>query len=323
MRAVSLLLVLALCPVATAQKPEAKYAGKPLAYWVEKFQKAETDTDLVAAEQAVCAFGPDAAPAVPALVEMLDDRSQTYREQVANMLCAIGPAAKGAVPDLIKLLEAKSPRDPHQVIRVLCAIGPDAKDAIPAIRRVVRTYLTSKEEPGLELWWFGSATGHYDFHRLGPDVVPMLLDAIEARDTWPGGLSEVAILNCFESLRELGPAAKAAAPRLVKLLKHKAPEFRFQVATTLWAVERNPAAIAVLVDLLKGDNRKVAVSAVVELGDIGLAAKDALPALKALLPKESLPPYLVAPAGNPDDDIRVLQGVASDAVRKIEQKPKK
>ena len=323
MRATSLLVVLALCPAATAaEKPEPKYEGKPLGFWIEKFQKAETDKDQAVAEGAVIAFGPDAAPAVPLLVEMLHDRSRSYRNRVANMLCAVGPAAKGAVPDLIKMLEEKSPRDPHQVIRVLCAIGPDAKAAIPAIRRVVLGYLTSKDEPAVDLWRY-NAFNYYDFANLGPAAVPMLLDTIDLFDTWPGGLSEIAVVNCFGSLRELGPAAKEAAPRLTQLLKHEAPQFRLEAARTLWKVEKDPAVVPVLVAIVKGDDHMLARKAAEALGEIGPAAKDALPALKALLPKEEPARVIPGFAPAPDTSLWELRPTARDAIRKIEQNPKK
>jgi HEAT repeat protein len=61
-------------------------------------------------------FGPEAAPAVPALVEQLHCQStNTYevppaviRVQAARALGEIGPAARRAIPDLIVLLQDKS-----------------------------------------------------------------------------------------------------------------------------------------------------------------------------------------------------------------------
>jgi HEAT repeat protein len=321
--------------MAAAQLPdEPKYEGKSIIYWCEKFQKADNDKDRHAAEKAIIAFGPDAESAVLGLLIMLDDRSETYREQVANMLCAIGPAAKGAVADLIKLLEEKSPRDPHQVIRVLCAIGPDAKDAIPAIRRVTLAYLTAKPgEIRYSLWNFSNhGSQFYDYARLGPDAVPMLLDVIETPDTRPVPQGQVrpmrlGAVNAFDALRDLGAAGKAAAPRLTKLLKHDRPDFRLEAATTLWAVDKNPAGIPVLITLLKADDRRQAMSAAEALGAIGPQAKDALAELKALVPKEApternLP--VLAPAGYfPNDDIRALGNSAREAIQRIESEPKK
>ena len=50
MRAVLLLAVLvATSPNAIAQAPEPKYEGKPLAYWIDRFQKAENEKDRIEA----------------------------------------------------------------------------------------------------------------------------------------------------------------------------------------------------------------------------------------------------------------------------------
>jgi len=150
----------------------------------------------------------------------------------------------------------------------------------------------------------------------------MLLDTIELFDTWPGGLSEIAVVNCFGSLRDLGPAAKPATPRLAQLLKHEAPQFRIEAARTLWKVEKDPAVVPVLVAIVKGDDHKLARDAAEALGEIGPAAKEALPALKALVPKDD--PYTpVAAAVYPHGIPGAVEQAARDAIRKIEQKPKK
>ena len=317
----SLLLVLALFSPAHAQQPEPKYEGKPLAYWIERFQNAEKDDDRKAAAEAVIAFGPDAAPAIPKVLIMLDDRSAEYREHVANMFCAIGPAAKGAVPDLIKLLEAKPPRDPHQVIRILCAIGPEAKDAIATMQRLVMNYLhsmgTSKD---VELWSlsYQGADGnehysfsYYTFHRLGTSAVPMLLDMIEFDCAADKSASE----NGFESLQALGAKAKAAAPRLSKLLKHKTVEVRLQAARTLWVIAQDPAAISTLAALLKDTDPEMAARAAEELGKIGPGANEALPALRAALAYEAPRKNVGLSGDGPEEKVRKA---AKSAIEQIE-----
>src|SRR5262249_31933569 len=131
--AVALLLLVFVAPAALAQNPEPRYKGKPLAYWVQRLQKAEADKDQAAAARAIEAFGPDAVPAIPALIEMLDDRSPEFRNLVAGVLCRLGPDAKSAVPELIKQLQEKRAREPRLVMEILGFIGPDAKDAVPLL----------------------------------------------------------------------------------------------------------------------------------------------------------------------------------------------
>ena len=58
------LLVLATwcLPLTAGEKLEPKYRGKPLAYWVERIQKAEKIEEQNEAADAIAAFGLDAAP---------------------------------------------------------------------------------------------------------------------------------------------------------------------------------------------------------------------------------------------------------------------
>ena len=50
-------------------------------------------------------MGPAAAPAVPALIEALDDPEATVRFPVTVALGEIGPAAKAAVPKLKQMMD--------------------------------------------------------------------------------------------------------------------------------------------------------------------------------------------------------------------------
>jgi HEAT repeat protein len=50
-------------------------------------------------------MGPAAAPAVPALIEGLDDPIAAVRFPVTVALAEIGPAAEAAVPKLLKVMQ--------------------------------------------------------------------------------------------------------------------------------------------------------------------------------------------------------------------------
>jgi HEAT repeat protein len=75
-------------------------------------------------------IGPDAKPAVPALIERLPDPSPAVRDATTSALRAIGTDVKSAGPALANLL-----RDPDRIVRIgaaktLIHLGPDA---IPVI----------------------------------------------------------------------------------------------------------------------------------------------------------------------------------------------
>jgi len=82
------------------------------------------------------AIGPDAAIAVPTLIDFVKDRMSLENENAIAALGAIGPAARAVVPLLIQLL-AVNPND-GEVVETLGKIGPDAKAAIPALMATVR-----------------------------------------------------------------------------------------------------------------------------------------------------------------------------------------
>src|SRR5262245_40946330 len=116
-----------------AAAPEPKYSGKSLAYWVERLQKAESDEQRREAIVAIAAFKADVGPALPRLVEMLDDRSPEFRRFVVWIFERLGPDAKGAVPELVRLLKENAARDRAEVFEILGAIGPDGKQAVPIL----------------------------------------------------------------------------------------------------------------------------------------------------------------------------------------------
>jgi HEAT repeat protein len=298
----ALLIGLLCCQTSgAAPPPEPKYEGKPIAYWVERLQKAETNLEQTQAAEAIRAFGVDAGPAVPALVEMLKDRSPWFREMIRATLCAIGPGAKAAVPALIRALEEKSARDPSAVITVLgsigpaakdatplliaaledpslrreavealCGIGPAAKDAIPAIKRAIRSAKTSESFTPVVAPVFLLN----ELHKLGPDVVPLLVEELDEEGR---GYQ----IRSAEALGKIGPPARSAVPHLMKLLEHGNPDLRLEAACALWKIEKTDAVVGCLKDLLKDPDCTRAERAARTLGEIGAGAKIALPALKA------------------------------------------
>jgi HEAT repeat protein len=69
-------------------------------------------------------------PAVEGLRELLKEKKEAVRAEVAMALGRIGPDAQAAVPDLVPLLRDKSERVRHESARGLGLIGPAAVDAL-------------------------------------------------------------------------------------------------------------------------------------------------------------------------------------------------
>ena len=99
----------ALCftSIASAQGAATKEPvadGRTLSEWITELKGAAPQTRNAAAYE-ISGMGPAAAPAVPALIEALDDPEASVRFPVTVALGEIGPAAKAAVPRLKKMME--------------------------------------------------------------------------------------------------------------------------------------------------------------------------------------------------------------------------
>jgi len=77
-------------------------------------------------------LGPEAAEAVPALIQVLnDDPANTARYNAATALGAIGPAAEAAAGDLISALRHDKHGVPREAAKALGRLGPAGKAAVP------------------------------------------------------------------------------------------------------------------------------------------------------------------------------------------------
>lgn len=253
MRFLSIFVIFSIAAPVAARQPEPKYRDHPLHYWVDKLTHTESDAERKEAIEAVKAFPGGVSELAPLLVGKLDDLSEDYRKTMMDAFIDLEPGAqaKAVVPDLIKLLEAKSPREPESLIRMLCAIGPDAKSAIPAIQR----YLLKENSS------YGSDLTS-ELTKLGPEIVPLFMEMLRTAE-------KDAKTSIWRQLRELGPAAKKAAPAIAPYLKDADNHMRIQAAHTLGVIANSPEARAMLLEDLKNADVEIRLGAAGALTDLG------------------------------------------------------
>jgi HEAT repeat protein len=110
----------------SAKEKEPVTDGRTLSEWVADLKEAAPQVRNAAAYE-ISGLGPAAAPAVPALIEALDDPEASVRFPVTVALGEIGPGASAAVPRLKKMMDEEiNDEIAAAARRALRRIQPDA-----------------------------------------------------------------------------------------------------------------------------------------------------------------------------------------------------
>jgi HEAT repeat protein len=196
------------------------------------------------------------------------------------------------VPVLVHLLRAGRPGDwgaaeqRWTAAELLRDIGP------PAGADAAKVLVAALDDPDAHV----RDTAFKALEAIGPaapEVVPALTERLKSADARAAAR---ALANC-------GPAGLAAVPALVELLHHADDAVRWNTAWTLGklratdaiaplvAAMKDEAAVEPLTAVLKDPKANVRRDAARSLGQIGPAARPAVPALRAL-------------ANDPDEGVR-------------------
>ena len=153
MRHAVLFVLIAVCalgcvlPNMEQRNPDPSYEGKSLGYWVQRLKKADKSEDRQAAAEVIKSFGAQAKAAVPDLIPLLNDCSESYRRLVAEILAAIGPDAREAVPTLKRVL-----RDDNPKVRLAAAIALWKIEKNTAVVPVLARLLGEADADGDREW---------------------------------------------------------------------------------------------------------------------------------------------------------------------------
>lgn len=211
---------------------------------------------------ALAEIGPPAAPAVPAVLELLrnDNDNEDLTWLALQAVAQIGPAAKSAVPDLAALLldQRQSSQTRAWAALALGAIGPDAAESTSLLQRT----LASSEDDCLVRSMAAEALG-----QISSTAVPELLRALTDQDPR-------VRLAAAGALRRMNLTSRHALPSLIKAL----PDPEVGQLAELTLIEMKSEALPALCSLLEDPNADLAARerAADVLGQLGI---DALPVL--------------------------------------------
>lgn len=258
---------------------------------LETLARESNPAASLAAEVALVRIVPDSE--VPKLIERLTSLGSDSRVLAANVLAEAGPAARQAAEVLGRVarrdfnpqvqqaaqaaLDKVAPET--SVVRAttelgnmnaevrlhgattLGKLGPAAAGALPALQKAVR-------DPVSNVSW----AAKYAIVRIAPEAgLPRLIAMLDD----PSGFPERAAL----ALGEIGPRASAAVPALQRLANGSNANAAAAAETALARIAPN-GALPKLIARLKDRNWQVRQKAAQDLGTIGSAARQAVPALE-------------------------------------------
>lgn len=215
---------------------------------------------------------------MPALTELLKGKDDGVRWSAIAALVRIDPTTKALVPALTTIYaESKNSR----VASALGYIGAPARAAIPILVESLRENSSdsiSSEAAFRSLRRFG-----VEVKAAMPALIEMLKDE-DASNRW----CAVALLG------QIGPDAKAALPLLRAAVNEEDPNVRIQAALELSKIEGDKkTTLRILLGRLKDKDlaspMDFAPSPLEVLAEMGADAKEAIPALTALMKENENP----------------------------------
>ncbi|MDY3563452.1 HEAT repeat domain-containing protein [Gemmata sp. JC673] len=201
------------------------------------------------------ALGRRAAPVVPRLIELLQDREESVREAAAEAVRAVGPLDDGATTQLATGLSSPDTTIRAQAAEALGAVDAPAEHAAPPLIEALADGNDMVRAKAAE------ALG-----KLGAEAaevaVPHLVKALRDRDSWVSALAA-------EALGEMG-VGQGVVPGLIRALGHVNPQVRANAAEALGKLGSSAGmARAALEKAATDEDGAVRARAVRGLGTLG------------------------------------------------------
>jgi HEAT repeat protein len=237
---------------------------------LKQFEDEQIDAAQESQEE-FAKLGAKAKDTIPKLLILLERKEEKYQHLAIKLLGMIGPESKVTVDKLIPFLSHGNFQLQAITARTLGKIGPGAKNAAPQLIESLK-----KGNPTIRI---NSAVA---LGKIGPEIgeagFEALLDAIQDK------LHPVRA-EAINALGKLGDLAKRAVPTLRPLMKKPELSVRSEVALAIWKLSGDVAStLPILIAELNEDTDPFVAAAAI--GQMGPAAKDAVPALIAHLKSE-------------------------------------
>jgi len=216
-------------------------------------------------------IGPDARDALPRLIILAGDENADVRSAVMYALNDIGGSNEFVIDAAISNLGSTKPEIRSHAIFVLDLLDSgtfgeaDLTKALPAL------YETLNDSN----WEMRLAAAQTIIKIRGPNerVIPVLVGLVDVQKSYAAA----------EELGKIGPDASDAIPSLLNLLETDNRENMLIAARAILAVGGTMnQVVRRLIDLTGHSSRGVRIAAIIQLGEIGPDAAEALPTLREL-----------------------------------------
>ncbi len=257
------------------------------------------DEDWVVRHEAVRSLQVLQATAIRALGDALSSESPETRQAAAEALAGLAPASRDVLPELIETLHDTNWQTQAAAARAIGQLGEDGRDGVPELAVSLRSKDWRVAEPVVE-----------SLSRIGVPAIPVLIDGLQdpalpvrwgsaralgaigadAADAAPAlanALSDDQVMvrwSAANALWAIGPGAHQATAALNAGLSDEQWIVRWAAARALGGIvgdDKPPGdeTVSALANALRDEDSRVCEAAAFALEDIGMPAREALPAL--------------------------------------------
>jgi len=183
------------------------------------------------AARALGRIGPRADAAIPALSALCNEAFSYTRMEADIARWRIQGSVRAVLPALVEDLGKADELTKWEVLGAMTEMGPAARDAVPAIIPYLRNRMAGVRQLAAEALW-----------KIDPGEAPAIVEAI----TEPMNASyattdhQYSVTRGARLLGEMGPAARSAAPSLIKLSESPYPAVRAAALEALKRMDASP-----------------------------------------------------------------------------------